>query len=144
MKTLFAILIIASVLTQPPANGCDVFAKVKFKPQLVKEFNEYFLIPFFDSKIRFYEGKEMMLEGYFIPTDLESTNKIILSKNPYSQCFFCRGAGPKSVAEVRFTSKPSKFKADQILKVTGALKLKERDINNMNFIVENTSLESNQ
>ena len=143
MKTLFAILIIASVLTQPPANGCDVFAKVKFKPQLVKEFNEYFLIPFFDSKIRFYEGKEMTLEGYFIPMDL-STNTIILSKNPCSQCFFCGGAGPESVAEIMFASKPPKFKADRIIKVTGTLKLKEKDINNMNFILENTRLESNQ
>jgi hypothetical protein len=144
MKALFTIFLIAGVLTQPSANGWDIFAKVKFTPQLVKEVNEYFLIPFFDSRIKFYEGKEMALEGYFIPMDLESTNTIILSKNPYSQCFFCGGAGPESVAEIIFISKPPKFKADQIIKVTGTLKLNEKDINHMNFILENARLERNQ
>lgn len=54
MKTLFTILLTTGVLTQPSGNGWDVFAKVKFMPQLVREVDEYFLIPFFDSKIRFY------------------------------------------------------------------------------------------
>src|SRR5688500_11959860 len=144
MKTMFTILLTASVITQPSANGWDAFAKVKFTPQLVKEVNEYFLVPFFDPKIRFHEGKEMTLEGYFIPMDLESANTIILSRNPYSQCFFCGGAGPESVAEIIFASKPPKFKADQIIKVTGTLKLNEKDINHMNFILKNAMLERNQ
>lgn len=128
MNMLFATLLTAIVLTEPSSKGWDVFAKVKFTPQLVKELNEYFLVPFFDSKIKWHEGKEMTLEGYFIPMDLENTNTIILSKNPYLQCFFCGGAGPESVAEIIFASKPPKFKADQIIKVTGVLKLNEKDI----------------
>lgn len=143
MKTLFAILLTSSVLAQPSANGWDAFAKVKFTPQLVNEVDEYFLIPFFDSKIKFYEGREMKLEGYFIPMDLDDTNTIILSKHPYSQCFFCGSAGPESVAEIIFVSKPPKFKADQIITVTGTLKLNEKDINHMNFILENSRLKSN-
>jgi hypothetical protein len=144
MKMLFTLLLAASVITQPSTTGWDVFAKVKFTPQLVKEVNEYFLVPFFDSKIKFHEGKEMTLEGYFIPMDLESSNTIILSKHPYSQCFFCGGAGPESVVEVILASRPSKLKADQIIKVTGTLKLNEKDINHMNFILEHARLERNQ
>lgn len=133
----------AGIVIQPSANGWDIFAKVRFKPQLIKEVNEHFLVPFFDSRIKFYEGKEMTLEGYYIPLDLESKYTIVLSRNPYAQCFFCGGAGPESVAEVVFASKPRKFKADEIITVTGVLKLNGKDINHMNFILENARLENN-
>lgn len=141
MKAIITIILLSiSSITQPSANGWDIFAKVKFTPQLVKEENEYFLIPFFDSRIKFFEGKEMTLEGYYIPMGLENKRTIILSRHPYSQCFFCGGAGPESVAEVVFSSKPPKFKADQIITVTGTLKLNNKDINHMNFILENARL----
>jgi hypothetical protein len=144
MKAVLAIFVSISVYGQPSSNGWDIFAKVKFTPQLVKEVNEYFLIPFFDSRIRFYEGKEMTLEGYYIPMDLEGRHTIILSRHPYAQCFFCGGAGPESISEVIFASKPPKFKADQIIKVSGTLRLNDKDINHLNFILENATLESNQ
>ena len=144
MKVVIAIVLTAGAVVQPSSNGWDIFAKVKFTPQLVKEADAYFLIPFFDSRIKFYEGKELTLEGYYIPMDLEGRYVIVLSKNSYAQCFFCGGAGPESVSEIIFASKPPKFKADQIIKVTGTLKLNDKDINHLNFILENARLESNQ
>ncbi|MBT1704627.1 hypothetical protein [Chryseosolibacter indicus] len=144
MNILFAIMLAIGVTKQPPSNGWDIFAKVKFTPQLVKDVNEYFLIPFFDSRIRFYEGKELTLEGYYIPMDLEGRYTIVLSKSPYAQCFFCGGAGPESISEIIFASKPPKFKADQIIKVSGTLKLNDKDINHLNFILENATLKSIQ
>ncbi|HYF68272.1 MAG TPA: hypothetical protein VD884_09050 [Ohtaekwangia sp.] len=142
MRVLLVFLSI-SAFAQPSQNGWDLFAKVKFTPQLIKEVNEYFLIPFFDSRIRYYEGKEMTLEGYYIPMDLEDRHTIILSKSPYAQCFFCGGAGPESVSEIIFSSRPPKFKADQIISVSGTLRLNAKDINHLNFILENARLESN-
>jgi hypothetical protein len=129
------------VLAQPSSVGWDLFAKVKFSPQLVKEVNEYFLIPVFDPRIKFYEGKEMTLEGYYMPLDLENGHTIVLSKNPYAQCFFCGGAGPESVAEISFLTRPPKFKVDQIVRVTGTLKLNDKDIDHMNFILTDAKLE---
>jgi hypothetical protein len=144
MKSVVLILFTAGILSQPSPGGWDIFAKVKFKSQLIKEVNEYFLVPAFDAGIRSYEGKEMTLEGYFIPFDLENKRTVIISRNPYSQCFFCGGAGPESVAEISFASKPPKFKADQIISVTGILKLNGTDINHLNFILENSKLNTDQ
>lgn len=141
MHILLSVMLFYSVLTQPSSDGWDLFAKVKFSPQLVKEVNEYFLIPVFDSRIRFYEGKEMTLEGYYMPLDLENGHTIVLSKNPYAQCFFCGGAGPESVAEISFSNRPPKFKVDQIVRVTGILKLNDKDINHMNFILTDAKRE---
>jgi hypothetical protein len=99
-------------------------------------------VPFLDSKIRTHEGKAITLEGYYLPYDLSNKNAIIISRNPFSACFFCGGAGPESVAEIVFASKPPRFKADQIITVTGTLKLNDKNVDHMNFILVNARLES--
>lgn len=128
-----------TVLAQSP-DGWTEFARVKFTSKFYKELNEYFLVPFFDTRIKSLEGKKITLQGHYMPLELEDNKVIVLSKYPYSQCFFCGGAGPESVAEIIFSSKTPRFKADQIVSVTGTLKLNDKDINHMNFILENATL----
>lgn len=139
MKAALVIALVINLL-QPSKNGWDLFASVKFTEQFYKELNEFYLVPLLDSKIRAYEGKEVTLEGYYMPFDIGNQYTIVLSKNSYSQCFFCGGAGPESVAEVVFLSRPPKFKIDQIITVTGKLKLNDKDLNRMNFILEQAQL----
>jgi hypothetical protein len=129
---------------QPSKDGWDLFARVKFTAKFYKELNEYFLAPFFDTKIKFYEGKEITLEGYYLPYDMDDKNSVVISKNPYSSCFFCGGAGPESVAEIIFTLKPPRFKPDQIITVKGILKLNGSDVNHMNFILKEATLDKGQ
>lgn len=131
---------VTSQTLPPVTNAWLLFEKVKYTEKFYKEVNEYYLTPFFDSKIRQYENHEIILKGHFIPFDLEEKNVIILSKYPYSACFFCGGAGPESVAEIRFKKKPPKFKGDQIIQVSGKLKLNDKDINHMNFILTDASI----
>ncbi len=136
---------LASVSTsmQPLSNSEDgwaILAKVKFIQKFFAEYNEYYLSPFFDSGIRAREGKEFILRGHYLPLDLSDRKTIILSKVPYSMCFFCGGAGPESVVEIVFTEKAPRFKSDQVITVKGILKLNETDINHMNFILTNASL----
>jgi hypothetical protein len=121
-------------------DGWEILAKVKFTEKFHKEENEYYLYPFFDSKIRAYEGKDFTLKGHYLPMDLDNSHTIILSKFPYSMCFFCGGASPASVVEVYFKAKPPKFKADQIITIKGILKLNDRDIEHMNFILKDAEL----
>lgn len=142
MKFATTLLLISGLWVQPSTDIWEIFAKVKFTQKFFKELDEYYLVPFLDSRIRFYEGKEITLEGYYLPFDLNNKNSVIVSKYPYSACFFCGGAGPESVAEVIFASKPPKFKPDQVITVTGILKLNNNDVNHMNFILEQARLEN--
>ena len=146
MKSFLALffLLAGNIFAQPPSDGWDLFAKVKFTEKFMKELNEYYLVPFLDSKIKSHEGKEITLKGYYLPYELDDKNRIFISKNPYSQCFFCGGAGPESVSEVVFAFKRPRFKADQIITITGTLKLNATDINHMNFILENARVETEQ
>jgi len=121
-------------------DGWMLFGKVKFNPRFFKEYNEYFVVPTFDSKIKSFEGTEITLRGHYLPMDLENNRVILLSKYPYSQCFFCGGAGPESVAEIVFPSKHPKLKADQIITVVGKLQLNDIDVTHMNFILKDASL----
>jgi hypothetical protein len=140
MKSIYVVLIFFWLFVQPSPDGWNQFAKVKFTEKFFKEVNAYYLVPFLDSKIRSYEGKEIALEGYYLPYELDDRNTIIISRNPYASCFFCGGAGPESVAEVVFDARPPRFKPDQIVAVIGVLKLNDRNIDHMNFILEHARI----
>lgn len=142
MKRSILILIFLcwSVAHAQSTDGWMLFDKVKFNPKFFKEYKEHFLVPTFDSKIRSLEGTEVTLRGHYLPMDLENDRVILLSKFPYSQCFFCGGAGPESVAEIVFPTKHPKLKADQIITVVGKLKLNDTDVNHLNFILKDASV----
>jgi hypothetical protein len=134
ITSYFTIVLLGLTGFTANTDGWSLFASIKFKPKFIKEYNEKFLVPEFDSNIRAKEGELMTLTGHYIPFDLKG-NTIILSKFPYSSCFFCGGAGPESVAEIVLETKQQKLKADQLLTVMGKLKLNNSDVNHMNFIL---------
>ncbi len=143
MKLLFGtalifVLSVTSVFAQ--TDGWTSFAKTKFEAKYNGKAQEYFLYPNFSTELKALEGKEIDLEGYYLPIDVEGDAYIILSKFPYSQCFFCGGAGPESISEVVFKTKQDRFEADQFIRVKGKLRLNTSDIEHGNFILEEAVL----
>lgn len=116
-------------------EGWSLFAKTKFETKYNEKAAEYFLTPNFPAELKSMVGKEVDLEGYYLPIDVAGNAYIVISKFPYSQCFFCGGAGPETIAEVTFKTKPEKFDADQFIRVKGKLKLNESDVDHVNFIL---------
>lgn len=131
-----------AVAQRTPGDTWSILARVKFTEKFYKELNEYYLVPLLDTRIRAYEGKPFTLKGHYLALDLEDRRAIVLSKNPYAACFFCGGAGPESVAEVIFDGKRPRLKADQVITVTGVLKLNDKDLNHLNFIIEQAHIET--
>ena len=117
-------------------DGWVSFARTKFEAKYNEKAQEYFMSPEFPPELKNLVGKEINLEGYYLPIDVEGDAYIILSKFPYSQCFFCGGAGPESIAEISFKTKQNKFDADQYIRVKGKLKLNATDLEHGNFILE--------
>jgi len=142
MQRLIAILTFFIVTSTASAqtDGWLSFAKTKFDAKYSDKAGEYFLFPTFSAELKGMVGKEFSLEGYYLPIDVEGNAYIILSKFPYSQCFFCGGAGPESIAEVFFKVKPGKFEPDQYIRVKGKLKLNDADLEHGNFILEEAVL----
>jgi hypothetical protein len=128
-------LAFSSVFSQSAVDAWNEFAKTKFDPKYDEKNQEYFMAPTFAASLKAMEGKEVTLQGFFVPFASEEGNYIIVSKFPMSQCFFCGGGGPESIAEVYFLKTPPKFKTDDVLLVKGKLKLNANDVEHVNFIL---------
>lgn len=84
----------------------------------------------FNSKIKELEGKTIELEGYMYPLEVAPKHKyFFLSYYPANACFFCGGAGPETIVEIRAT-KAIKFSTKKI-KVKGKLKLNDKGEGNI-------------
>jgi hypothetical protein len=95
--------------------------------------------PRFSGKLEELEGEEVTIAGYIIPVNFEE-NTYALSANPFSSCFFCGGAGPETVIQLRFKNKQSKFLTDQFVMVKGRLVLNRNRPEDLFFILVNTEL----
>lgn len=136
-KGLVAILLFVSVTTfaQSKPDLWNTFAKTKFEPKYYEKIGEYLFYPTFSDDLKALEGKEVTLEGFYVPFAPEEGDYIILSKFPMSQCFFCGGGGPESIAEVTFKNSPGNFQVDDVVTVKGKLKLNADDVDHVNFIL---------
>ena len=135
LTIVFFTLVCATVFAQTKTDSWAEFAKTKFEPKYNEKLGEYLYYPSFPESLKALEGKEITLEGYYVPFAPEEGNYIILSKYPMSQCFFCGGGGPESISEVTFKNGTTKFQVDDLITVRGKLKLNVSDIDHVNFII---------
>ena len=114
----------------------DMLTDVEFKDVYVEEIDAYYWKPTFGESVENLEGKEVYITGYIIPVDYDE-NFYVLSRYPYANCFFCGGAGPESVVDLRFKKEDGKtYKTDERATFKGTLRLNADDIYEMNYILE--------
>jgi hypothetical protein len=128
-----------SAQAQPP-NGWPIFEKVTFEKKFIDEFGMPIRWPVFDDEIRAWEGRNLMLTGYIIPTAQAGYEGVLLSKYTYNLCFFCGKAGLESVAGIRLKTPLRDFKIDKPYVFTGRLRLNDSDMNRLVFILEDAVL----
>jgi len=140
MKKLIAGLLFigffAGAIAQTKTDAWTMFAKTKFEPKYYEKLGEYLFYPNFSAELKAQQGKEITVEGYFVPFAPENGDYVILSKYPMSQCYFCGGGGPESITEVYFLKGAKPFKVDDLVTVKGKLKLNADDPDHLNFIVK--------
>jgi hypothetical protein len=138
MRKLGMVLLLTSYVMVGFSQSSDnwsEFAKTKFEPRYDEKLGEYQYIPKFSDQLKAMAGKEITIQGYYVPFAPEGDSYIVISKFPMSQCFFCGGAGPESIAEVNFAKGPPKFQVDDLITVKGKLKLNAEDLDHVNFIL---------
>ena len=117
----------------------DILSDVIFEEQYLEESDTYWLIPSFGDFIKLYERQEVSIEGYLIVIDIDE-NFFVLSKYPYSACFFCGAAGPDSIVELQLDQKLRGVQTDQKVRVRGRLSLNKSDIEHFNYILTQASV----
>lgn len=108
---------------------------VEFKDVYVEELDAYYWKPTFGPGVLEMEGREVYITGYIIPVDYDE-NFYVLSRYPFANCFFCGGAGPESVVDLRFKDENRMYKTDERLTFKGKLALNADDVYQMNYILE--------
>lgn len=141
-EKIFAVLLVLTSIAAfgQHTNTWSVFARTKFEPRFDEKLGEYLYHPIFPDEVTALEGKEVTLEGFYVPFAPDGDDYIILSKFPMSQCFFCGGGGPESVAEVDFAKDPGRFQVDDLITVRGKLRLNRDDLDHLNFILTDAVL----
>ena len=109
---------------------------VEFKDVYVEELDAYYWKPTFNSGVTNLEGKDVYITGYMIPVDLDE-DFYVLSRYPFANCFFCGGAGPESVIDLRFPGKSKRvYQTDERLTFQGTFRLNADDVYQMNYILD--------
>lgn len=137
---VIAVLSFSGVFAQGDSDSWNAFAKTKFEPKYHEKLGEYLFYPNFSSDLKAMVGKEITVQGFYVPFAPEDGNYIIISKYPMSQCFFCGGGGPESIAEVNFSKDPEKFQVDDLITVKGKLRLNSDNMDHLNFILDEAIL----
>ncbi|EAR12973.1 hypothetical protein PI23P_10105 [Polaribacter irgensii 23-P] len=108
-------------------------SKIKFTDTYFSEYDDYFMYPTFSTSIKALEGKQITIKGYFLDV-VAKENIYMLSKGPMASCYFCGQGGPESAIELVFINKQN-FKTDDIVSITGTLKLNQDDVEHFNYIL---------
>ena len=115
----------------------QMLAKIEFEEMFNDEMDAFVPYPVFHPLIKALEGKTVQIKGYVIPTEeIGESDILVLSANPFSQCFFCGNAGPESVMDIKLTGKTPEFDLDQVTTFKGKLKLNDVDLYYLNYILE--------
>lgn len=133
-KTLLTIIILYSsfCFSQQKVTWKDL-SKVKFTEKYFAKYDDNFLQPEFSSSVKKLEGKQITITGYFL--NIDPRGKLyILSKGPMSSCYFCGIGGPETAIELQSSFK-QKLKTDDIVTITGTLKLNSIDVEHFNYIL---------
>jgi hypothetical protein len=131
---LTAILVAASAepLLAQQENMWKTLSKITYKKEYDEMLGFKVDVPVFSKELQSLEGKEITIKGYIIPVEgYKSHKEFIFSAYPYNMCFFCGGAGPETVMEIKAKS-PVAFTADPIT-IKGKLHLNATDINRLMY-----------
>ncbi|MCR9053656.1 MAG: DUF3299 domain-containing protein [Phaeodactylibacter xiamenensis] len=120
----------------------EMLSDVVFTDEYSDEVQAYVPYPTFGAQLQAIEGREVLIEGYIIP--LEETGDetiLVLSALPYSSCFFCGGAGPESVMDIKLRpDEKRKFTTDDRMTFLGKLRLNDDDLYYLNYILEDAAV----
>jgi hypothetical protein len=137
---LFALLFALSVQPVGFAQSAATIdwatlSQVKFEKKFSEELGISYEKATFGQWLLPLHGKAVAITGYVIPLDgLGAT--YVLSRNPNASCFFCGGAGPETVIELRL--KPSairRYKLDEIRTFKGILQMNASNLDQMTYVL---------
>ncbi len=107
---------------EPRPVTWEMLGMIQFKEEYDENSGTFYDKPVFSPMLKNLEDQEIKITGYVIPMDVE-LNYYVVSKYPFSSCFFCGGAGPETVIDLQLVDKSLKFENDERVTFCGKLRL---------------------
>ena len=89
--------------------------------------------PHFPQTIKNLEGKTLTIQGYMLPLTVDN-QLYVLSRYPFTECFFCGGAGKETVIELKL-AREMHFDLDEEVIIQGKLRLVDDPLQ-LSFVLE--------
>ena len=110
----------------------DVYYKSEYKDDVYG----YMQIPYFGKGVEDLDNKEVKITGFMLTLSPDE-GIFVLSQNPYADCFFCGYGGPESAIELRLKPGYDSFLMDELVTVTGTLRLNREDVSSGVYVMDN-------
>lgn len=115
------------------ADMWQILSEVKYESKQVGK--EEMDVPIFSKQLSGWNGKKVILKGYLIPlSEFGGKGDYMLSSMPFSNCFFCGGAGPETIVELK-TKQSVKFTTERVA-LEGILVLNAADPEHHMYIMK--------
>jgi len=111
---------------------------VYYKSEYAEDLYGYVQIPYYGESVEPLDNKEVTITGYMLTLSPDE-GVFVLSENPYADCFFCGFGGPESAIELRLNPGYDDYLMDELVTVTGILKLKREDVSSGVYIMDNAT-----
>ncbi len=122
-------------------NEWRLFSELQFEEYFSEEIGTYDLKPIFTEDILALEGREVVLLGYIISSaKTDGFENVILSKFPFTSCYFCGNAGMETVTEIEYDAKRSTFRMDSAYGFKGTLSFNRDDPERLVVILKDAEI----
>ena len=135
--TIIFFLISNSIYSQVEIDWLKL-RDVYYESEYNEELYGYYQIAHFGETVESLDNKEVRITGYML-TLAPDEGIFVLSENPYADCFFCGFGGPESAIELRLNPGYDDFLMDELVTVTGILRLKRDDVSSGVYIMDNAT-----
>jgi len=117
----------------------DQLGDVEFKESYDEATGGFYDKPIFGPMIQLMDGMEVKITGYVIPMDV-NLNMYVVSRFPFSSCFFCGNAGAETVVDLKLKDQSLSFKNDDRRTFCGRLTLNSSRYSELPYILEDVEL----
>lgn len=146
MRFYFLLILFLTILglqasSAQPRNEWRLFADMEFEEYYNEDIGTYDLKPIITDSLLTLEGREVVLLGYIISSaKTDGFDNVILSKFPFTSCYFCGNAGMETVAEIEFDAKKSNFRMDSAYGFKGKLYFNKDDPERLVVVIKDAEI----
>lgn len=141
IRTAFILMLTLQVVTGRAQKllTWDELSEVSFDSHYDAETGIDILTATFSPHLQALDSQVVTLTGFMIPLNPMGTS-YVLSRFPNANCFFCGGAGPETIVELRLAPRyVRRYATDTYATFEGLLRLNTDNISSFHYVLMNAA-----